>query len=56
MRTKILSGIAAVACLLGTMAAAQAQSQIHWAASYAAAMDQSRETRKLVLVEFYTDW
>ena len=56
MNNGILRGAAAVAvCVLWTMGASQAAS-IKWSRSFSSAMAEAKRTKKLVMVDFYTDW
>lgn len=47
---------AAGVCLLWTASAAHAATEIAWAKSYDSAVAQAKQTHKLILVDFYTDW
>lgn len=47
--------VAVVALVLGAYALAQA-GDIAWLGSYDEALQQARQSDKLVMVNFYTDW
>jgi len=56
MRPFSLRAAAAGLLLLWGASIVHAAEQIIWAKSYAAAMAQAKQTRKLIMADFYTDW
>jgi len=56
LRATLLGSLAAGIGIAVMAAPALAQSRIHWAPSYAAALAQARTTHKLVMADFYADW
>lgn len=56
MRTHIVRGLAAGACLLWAASAAQAAEAIRWQTSFKTALAQAKKTNRLVMADFYTDW
>lgn len=60
MRTQVLGGVVAGACLLWTLSAANAQTppseEIHWGQSFPAAMTEAKSSGKLIMADFYADW
>ncbi len=55
MRKIGLQIMAAGACLIGTAASTSA-AEVKWAKSFEAAVAAAKQSNKLVMADFYTDW
>ena len=57
MRKGYLPGaLVGIACLAGSVTAPVHAAQIAWAKSYPAALEKAKASKKLVMVDFYTEW
>lgn len=43
-------------CMVLATGAAQAADTISWAKTYTGAVTQAKQTHKLIMIDFYTDW
>lgn len=56
MRRLIAASAALLFTLMLALQTAQAADKIRWADSLSAAMQKSKASNKLVMMDFYTDW